>query len=137
MFLVVLFLWGIWKAVNQGTGSSKHPCSGTRYKRGFSACLYQLLNTLFFCKFLSCCPAVVHSCVCKGLYINILFRLYPWLLILSVNVERKGVSGFYPSFRISLSPCPFVLALHTSISLFKSDSTKPETTAICLIIFLP
>lgn len=37
-------------------------------------------------------------------YISVHIRLYPWLPILSVNVERKGVSGLYLSLRISSVP---------------------------------
>lgn len=72
-------LW-TWKAVNNETGSSKHPCSHTHQRRLQN--MFVLLNALIFSKSLPCCCAVLYSCDCKGPYINVHIRVYPWLPVL-------------------------------------------------------
>lgn len=60
-----------------------------------------LLNASISLQVSACCSAVLYSCVSKGLHIGAHIRLYPWLPILCVNVERKGVPRLYLSFSIS------------------------------------
>lgn len=60
-----------------------------------------LLNASIYLQVSACCCAVLYSCLSKGLHINAYMRLSPWLPILCVDVERKGVSRLYLSFSIS------------------------------------